>query len=205
MQRKDTVLIADDNEMNRRLLHQILCPDYELLQASDGREALKLLSEHGEEIAGIVLDLIMPVLDGYAVLEQISMQTAYRNIPILVATADESGEVENRCLKLGAWDFVRKPYDPATVRLRLQNIISRSQRHLMAQLRHMAEHDRLTDLYNREKFFQASRKMLDAHPEEVFAFIRFDIDRFRLINSFFGEAEGNRLLQFIADRIREFA
>ncbi|MEG1594189.1 MAG: bifunctional diguanylate cyclase/phosphodiesterase, partial [Oscillibacter sp.] len=79
------------------------------------------------------------------------------------------------------------------------------QRHLMARLRHMAEHDALTDLYNREKFFTASRAMLDQHPDETFAFVRFDIDRFRLINSFFGEAEGNRLLQFIADKMREFA
>ena len=200
---KNAVLIIDDSEVNRRLLSRILSEDYHVLQAENGQMGLGLLEAHSGEIAGVVLDLLMPVMDGYAFLERMSAVEAYQNIPVLVATADEGGEVENRCLKLGAWDFVRKPYNPNTVRLRLKNIISRSQLYLMEQMRYMAEHDRLTGLYNREKFFEASRQMLDRHPEETFAFVRFDIDRFRLVNSFFGEEEGNRLLRYVADTLKE--
>ena len=195
----------DDSEVNRRLLVRILAQDYEILEACDGRQALDTLAQHNREIAGIVLDLIMPEMDGYAFLERVSAMEAYHNLPVLVATADEGGEVENHCLKLGAWDFVRKPYNPATVRLRLQNIISRSQLYLMEQLRYLAEHDTLTGLYNREKFFQSARAMLDQHPEEQFAFIHFDIDRFRLINSFFGEEEGNRLLRFVSTQVQKIS
>lgn len=202
---KNTVLIVDDSGINRTLLKRILEGDYQVLQAENGRAALDLLERNSGQITGIVLDLIMPVMDGFAFLEQVQAVEEYRNIPILVATADEGGEAENRCLKLGAWDFVRKPYNPATVRLRLQNIISRSRMYLLEQMRYMAEHDTLTGLYNREKFFQASRQMLDERPGETFAFIRFDIDRFRIINSFFGEEEGNRLLRYISELILKIA
>ena len=130
-----TVLIVDDSELNREILKEILHSEYRILEAGDGREALDILGREWENMEGIVLDLIMPVMDGYAFLEQYSAHDHWKEIPVLVTTADEGAQVENRCLKLGAWDFVHKPFNPATVHLRLQNNISRRRLYLLEKQR----------------------------------------------------------------------
>lgn len=200
---KSVILVVDDSEVNRQFLSRILSQEYEVLLAENGQQAMEVLDQRCGNVAGIVLDLIMPTMDGYEFMEHAQKVEAYRNIPILVATADDGPDVENQCLQLGAWDFVRKPFNPNTVRLRLRNIIDRSRLHLLEQMRYMGDHDALTGLYNREKFFSVSRQMLDNFPQEQFVFIRLDLERFRLVNTFYGEEEGNRLLQFLADCLRE--
>ena len=137
-----TILIVDDIELNRELLRSILDDQYDILEAQNGQEALDILKEHSDEVEGIILDLIMPVMDGYTFLECYSAVEKWKNIPVLVATADEGAEVENRCLQLGAWDFVYKPYNPATVYLRIQNNISRSRLNLL-------ERQRIIDVFQR--------------------------------------------------------
>lgn len=131
----NAILIVDDNEVNREMLLEILHDEYHVIQAEDGQDALEVLRERGEEIEGIVLDLIMPRMDGYEFLSRFSREEKWKNLPVIVATADDSAEVENKCLKLGAWDFVRKPYNPATVLLRLQSVVSRRRLHIMEQQR----------------------------------------------------------------------
>lgn len=125
MEQRATVLIVDDDEINRDILRSFLERDYDILEASDGQEALEVLSAHTEEIEGILLDLVMPRMDGYAFMERYNREERWRNIPVLIASGDERLQTENRCLEAGAWDFLRKPFNPATVNLRLKNSISR--------------------------------------------------------------------------------
>ncbi|MEG1683901.1 MAG: diguanylate cyclase, partial [Oscillospiraceae bacterium] len=108
---------------------------------------------------------------------------------------------ERRALALGAWDFVTKPFDADILLFRLGNAIDRSQLAALKQLKYLAEYDALTGIYNKTKFFDATRKMIDASRGERFVFLRFDVDRFQLINSFFGTAEGDKLLIYIADQM----
>ncbi len=121
-----TTLIVDDQEYNREILCEILKDTGRVIQAQNGEEALHLLEEMGDEIEGIILDLLMPVMDGYAFLERFTAEKKYRNIPVIVATAEDDVAVENRCLQMGAWDMVRKPFNPLTLLLRLNNSVSRS-------------------------------------------------------------------------------
>lgn len=193
-----TILIAEDAPLNRKILVRLLSEEYTLLEAENGQAALDLLYQHGTAVSAVILDLVMPVLDGFGFLRAIQAHEEYRNIPIIVATGNGSHESEMDALKLGAWDFITKPYNGEIIKFRLRNAIERSQLSAFNQLKYLAEFDTLTGIYNKTKFFQMTRRMLDIHPEGQFAFIRLDIDRFQLVNSFFGTAEGDRLLCYLA-------
>ena len=197
------ILIVDDSRINRKILAQLLSTDYIVFEAENGEKALEILAHEYQQISCIILDLLMPVMSGREFLQVFSAQREYTNIPVLVATADRQQAIEKECLELGAWDFVAKPYDKTILKLRLQNIISRSQLNAMTQIRHAAEHDTLTGLYNRTMFFSATRAMLDEHPAYEFTFVRMDVDRFRLFNSFFGETEGDNLLRYITKALEK--
>ena len=118
-----TILVVDDNRVNRVILSTILSKQYAVLEAENGQIALQILREHHEEIAAVMLDLVMPILDGYAVLEAIQKSDKYSNMPILVTTDNSSHINERKALALGAWDFVSKPYDAQIITFRLKNAI----------------------------------------------------------------------------------
>ena len=197
-----TVLIADDAAVNRKMLMKLLSPEYSLLEADNGESALKLLKQYGTSIDAVLLDLVMPVLNGFDVLRAMQAESAYQNIPIIVATGSGDDKSEADALKLGAWDFITKPYNGEIIKFRLHNAIQRSQLSAYNQLKYLAEFDVLTGIYNKAKFFSATREMLDDHSDLQFAFIRMDIDRFQLINSFFGSDEGDQLLCYLADGLK---
>ncbi|MEG2119049.1 MAG: EAL domain-containing protein, partial [Pseudoflavonifractor sp.] len=154
-----------------------------------------------DEIVAVMLDLVMPVMDGYSVLEAVGQDPRYKNIPIIVTTENSDNENEMKALALGAWDFVSKPYHPQIIQFRLKNAIARSQLSALNRLKYLSEYDSLTGIYNKAKFFEATRALLDAGRGKPFAFFRFDVDRFQLINSFFGAAEGDKLLIYIAKHL----
>ena len=202
---KNTILIIDDDALNRTVLSQLLSDAYKTVEAENGASGLEILARRSNEIACVLLDLLMPVMDGYEFLRQMRQETRYADIPVLVISSDEDRDGEKRCFELGAWDFIRKPFNEATVKLRIGSIINRSRLNVLEQLKFLAEHDQLTGLYNRRKFFTETRRMIDNNPGIEFVFVRFDIERFHLINDFFGEEEGNRLLKYVASAISKAA
>lgn len=197
------VLIVEDNPINRNILYNILEDEYEIIEASDGEEALKTIRERYQELVAVVLDLIMPKMSGEQLLEKLSCERVYSNLPILIATGDHDADIESKCLRLGAWDFVVKPYNPLILKLRLRNIIGRSQTDLMKRVRNLVERDTLTGVYNRQYFMMSTSAMIKQYPEETFVLVRFDIDHFRLYNASFGSEAGNELLINMANRIEK--
>lgn len=195
-------MIVEDNLANRKALKRILVQDYDVLEAENGCEGLVCLRERGEVIAAVVLDLVMPIMDGYAFLEQVCRDTDYRSLPVIVFTGWDDGEVEKRVLQLEAWDFVRKPYEPEILKFRLKNAIERSRLALFHELQYIAEFDTLTGIYNKAKFFDATHRMLLISRNKSFAFFRIDIERFQRVNSFYGMETGDRLLQFMVKKLR---
>lgn len=120
---RNKVLVVDDAEVNRELLGEMLKDEYEILKAEDGEVALKLIWEHQEEIAVILLDLIMPKMDGYAVLEEIQSNNWTDKIPVLIISGESSIETEARCFDYGISDFIKKPFDNKLVKKRVKNIV----------------------------------------------------------------------------------
>jgi EAL domain-containing protein (putative c-di-GMP-specific phosphodiesterase class I)/DNA-binding response OmpR family regulator len=195
-----TVLIVEDQLINRQILCRILQDEYDVVEAENGEAAMETLRS-GREISAILLDIVMPVMDGYAVLREIK-DSPYASIPVIVMTGETDIAAEQKALDLGAWDFVPKPYQPSVLLLRLKNVIVRSQFYLISEMKYAYEHDTLTDLYNRNSFFSRTRKMLEDDPDERYALVRLDVNKFHVFNSYWGEEEGNRLLRYIADSIR---
>lgn len=120
---RSKVLIVDDLEINREMLAAILEDSYPVITAENGRKAVELIQKYQEEIAVVLLDLIMPVADGYAVLEVMRSQSWLDKIPVLVISAEARADVEHRCFELGVSDFIRKPFDNAVVKNRVKNIV----------------------------------------------------------------------------------
>ncbi len=117
--RKDTVLVVDDIEVNREILVEILQEKYNILQAADGFEAVEQVMNHSSELDLILLDIMMPEMDGYEVLDVLRESGYVQKIPVIVITAAGGNEPEIRCLQAGAVDFVNKPFHPDIVRCRV--------------------------------------------------------------------------------------
>ena len=143
-----TILVVDNNIVNRKILEKILSEDYELISSSSCLEALEILKDDKRQVSGVILDLLMPVMNGYEWLEKIARMPECNNIPVIVTTANSDRKSETKALELGAWDFVSKPYDAKTIKFRLKNAIDRSQLSAFKQLKYLAEFDSLTGIFN---------------------------------------------------------
>lgn len=195
MKKKNQILIVDDSKLNRTSFANILKDDYKILEAENGKIALNMLEESAGKIVAIILDLIMPVMDGFQFMDEVRKVEAYKYIPIIISTTNDNIENERRCLKLGAWDFIPKKFHPDIIRFRVVNAVNNSKIHVL-------QYDVLTGIFTEQKFFLQTREMLDEHREKKYAFIHFDIDRFKMINSFYGVKEGDALIEKVANSIQ---
>ncbi len=193
---KQLILIVDDDRIDREVLKVILSTEYDILEAANGKEALNIIAEKEALIKCVLTDVHMPELDGYELLHQMS-ENGYK-IPVIIATGDSDEETQVKVLAEGAWDYVTKPFNIDIVKLRVQNAIMRTEFFAFKKLKYIAEFDPLTGIYNKDKFLKTTRVMIQNNPDKKFVFIRVDIDRFQLINSFYGNPEGDRLIKYIA-------
>lgn len=199
--KKKKVLVVDDQSINRILLTKILENRYAVLQAENGLEAWEIVEREKDSIQAILLDLIMPVMDGYEFLDKIK-QSSYAEIPVIVASQAEGKDSELKALKMGASDFITKPYHPTIILQRLINTIAMREN---AILRNTSERDFLTKLYNKETFYEKVSTLIQEDASTTYALIYFDLERFKAVNDFFGEKKGDELLIYLADGVRSFS
>lgn len=199
------LLIIDDNTINRSILTKILSSEYDIIEAENGLDGLEVLGKTYKEVSAVILDIKMPVMDGFEFLEQKSKNHDYDTIPVIITTDSDESENEIKALNYGAWDFISKPYKPEIIKIRIRNVVARSKMSFFTQLKHLADFDTLTGIHNKTKFFANTKELLSANPDKKFAFMRFDIDRFSLVNSFFGMDDGDKLLCYFAKCIKSTA
>lgn len=185
------ILVVEDNMLNRSLLCQILSSDYDVVEAENGQEALDILKQVGEGISLILLDITMPVMDGYTFLSIMKADSAYSSIPVIVTTQNDAESDEVAALSHGATDFVAKPYKPQIILHRVASIIRLRETAAMINL---LQHDRLTGLSSKEFFYQQVSSILLHNPDKKYDIICSDIENFKLINDVFGVKTGDRLL-----------
>ncbi|MBR1669072.1 MAG: response regulator [Butyrivibrio sp.] len=119
-----SILVVDDNEINRGILGEIFRDKYNILEAGNGLEAIKIMEQRPKELAAILLDIVMPEMDGYEVLEQMTQRdNLNETIPVLMITADTSTEAERTSYQKGAADVIHKPFDPVIVDRRVSRTI----------------------------------------------------------------------------------
>ena len=200
MQRPQLVLIVDDQEINRDVLGMILEKKYELIYAENGREALDLMIKNAERLSLVLLDLMMPVMNGFEVMAAVREDERVSHIPIIVLTAEKSAELQ--ALQMGAADFITKPFDmPEVILARVERIIELSEgRRLISA----AEHDKLTMLYSRNFFFEYANRLYTYHPEVKLDAVVMNIEQFHSINAMHGRDFGDDVLRIIGNEIRAF-
>lgn len=200
MEKRQTILIVEDEAVNRKILIKFLGEHYHVIEARNGLEGFQIITKQKDEISAVLLDLIMPVMDGHGFLNAIRKEHI-DNIPIIVTTASNETRSEQVALDEGAWDFISKPYCPPILLLRLKNAIARSQMAAYEKLRYVSEHDELTGFFNRNTLFLKTAELLQENKDLQFLFLRLDIDHFAMFNTSFGVEEGDMLLQYLADQI----
>ena len=194
------ILVVEDNELNRAILREMLSDSYRVLEAENGQEALDVLHQHKDSIALILLDLMMPVMDGYTFLDRIREDAELSLIPVIVTTQCDGEEDEVLALSHGATDFVPKPYQPQVILRRVASLIKlRETCCIVSQV----QYDRLTGLYSKEFFYQQVRERLAQYPEREYSLIFANVENFKLYNDVFGIPAGDRLLTEIADAFRK--
>lgn len=123
MEKRDTILIVDDLEINRAILGNIFKKKYNILEASDGDEALEIIKDNSERLLAILLDLVMPKVSGIEVLKSLKDEGLEKEIPVFIITADNSEQVMYEAYELGVMDIIEKPFVPYFLSKRVENII----------------------------------------------------------------------------------
>lgn len=121
--RKPKILVADDSEMNRAILSDMLEEEYEIMEAENGVEAVALLQKHGEEISLLLLDVVMPEMDGFGVMTVMNERHWIDDIPVIMISAETAPDFIERAYELGITDFISRPFDALIVHRRVINTI----------------------------------------------------------------------------------
>lgn len=200
MMSKKTILIVEDNGVNRQILKKILSSDYDIITAANGKICLDILYHKYETISAVLLDIVMPVLDGYEVLEQMRKETRFSNIPVIVASGQNSEDAEIKALSLGANDYILKPYRPEIIKHRVANTIYLKETSAFVN---SVQRDRLTGVYGKDYFFMKAEETLRNSSQRKFDLVCFDIERFKFVNDRYGMKLGDDLLKHIGQILLE--
>lgn len=193
------ILIVDDNAVNNTILRKILTScGYMVEEAINGKEALDIINRPDSGISLIMLDLIMPVMDGFAVLADMNRTGLINSIPVVILTGNDEQETEIKCLDAGASDFLKKPYNAQLVRHKIASIIRLCDN---AKLINQLETDTLTGLYNKECFNRRAEEQLENNPDTAYLMYYVNIEDFKMLNAHYGTSAGDKLLHFVGSLI----
>ena len=192
---KPNILIVDDVPINRELLSYILRDQYQIFEAENGERAIEMIESQEQLFHLVLLDIQMPVIDGFGVLEKMREKKLLRHLPVIIISGESSDTAILHAYKLGAVDFFTKPFSPEIVLNRVHNILS------------LYEHeykDNLTGGYNRSGFIRMAKNFLRNAPKKSdYALMFLDIKNFKATNELFGTRGGDSVLQDFYGRIEE--
>jgi diguanylate cyclase (GGDEF)-like protein len=196
---KRQILVVDDEQINREILGFMLQDEYDVLYAADGEEALDMIRSHVHTLSLVLLDLMMPKLDGFHLMDILRSDDELKHIPYIVLTSEKSAEVNS--LKNGASDFIAKPFDqPEVIQARIQRTIELAEDKDIIQ---STERDPLTSLFNREFFYRYVEQYDLHHPDADMDALSLDINHFHMINELYGWDFGDEVLSNIGNKVRE--
>ena len=201
MQEKDKqkILIADDERFNLNILVEILKPDYKIIVAKDGKQAIERAKSNPPDL--ILLDIMMPEMDGYEACKKLKENEQTKNIPVIFITAMKEEGNEVKGFDLGAVDYIIKPFQAAIVMARVKTQLKMKWQADM--LRQMASIDGLTEIPNRQKFDEVfDREWNRAARNKTPLSIAFmDIDFFKQYNDAYGHGRGDQCLKNVAQAL----
>lgn len=184
---RQKILIVDDAQINYEILAGMLEDDYDTVYAANGREAVNILEHDSNEFVLVLLDLNMPVMDGYGVLNHMRTHKWLDTLPVIIISAESSTDFVGRAYDLGATDYFVRPFDARIVLRRVKNTIALYERY---------DRDSVVDGYNRKGLIHQAEIFLKyaADPTQ-YAVLFFDIRNFKAINEMFGIDGGDNVLR----------
>jgi len=209
LRERPRLLVVDDSRFERmHLMHMLEGENYEILAAADGEEALTLAEKLVPDL--IILDVVLPGMDGYEVCGHLKSMTALENVPVLMVTALEGIEARLKGLEYGADDYLKKPVSDKELKLRVRSLLKRKSMHdrLLEKYwtaRQQATLDSLTGLAN-HGFFQkylAGELERARRFKEPLGLLMIDVDSFKQYNDLNGHPAGDEVLKTIAGIIRQ--
>lgn len=195
------LLVVDDQPINIQVMHQIFGADFQMFMATSGPQALAICKDNPPDL--VLLDIVMPGIDGFEVCTQLKADDATRNIPVIFVTAHNDAAQETHGLDVGAVDFISKPVNPAVVRARVKTHLTlKFQSDVMRKLVFL---DGLTGVFNRRYFDQQlgmemARSVRNSTPLSL---IMLDVDFFKRYNDHYGHQAGDDCLRQIALTLKE--
>jgi len=198
---KNSVLIVDDENMDILSLSHILSPEYTIYAAKDGEKAIMAADKYMPDV--ILLDIIMPGMDGYTVLATLKKSDKTRDIPVIFISGLSNTADEEKGLSLGAADYIGKPFSPTIVKLRVHNQVKMLNQYRTIERLTMS--DQLTEIFNRRGFdYRMNMEWIRAiRDNSVMSILMLDVDNFKVYNDTYGHQQGDVALQVVAQTIMQ--
>lgn len=198
MKNKKHILIVDDVTTNLKCLGEILRADYALSMAKSGEQAIQMLGKVKPDI--VLMDVKMPGMDGYETFNAMKQNPLYEDIPVIFLTADTENDSELKGLRLGACDFIKKPYEPEVMIQRIERVLLQEERN--RAIKESALKDPLTKLWNRKYIENQIEKF--KCEKTTGSFLILDLDNFKGINDTYGHVVGDAALEAFAKTLVSF-
>jgi len=210
------ILIVDDSELNRELLSDMLSGEFDITCAEDGDVAVEILKREGDAISLVLLDVMMPRLDGFDVLKKMKQMQLLESIPVIMISAEEKFELIDKAYTMGATDYILRSQSLTIIQKRVSNTIRlfAKQKNLLEMMRSENEaleeknyrilnFDELTGCLNSIGFNSFVSEEIKSHPEREYSMVRFDFRNFRFYNDEAGYRNGDGLLKYFVKFLSE--
>ena len=203
LQKKEKLLIVDDSRFQRVVFREMLAEKFEILEAVDGKECLEIIKKNGNNIDIVLLDLVMPNMDGFEVLRKRKTIKEFESIPVIALTTSNEISFQTEAFELGANDFIMKPVDARIAISRINNTLE-SVRHLKKVLEEQnswklkSQIDEMTHLFNKITTEKMVTSVLSEFPQKKQALIVVDIDNFKSVNDILGHKVGDHIICVVA-------
>ena len=196
-----TILAVDDTIANLDILG-VLLEKYDVIDATNGEDALEILDD--EKVDLILLDIMMPDMDGYEVCQKLKNNPMTKDIPIIFITAKTDEDSIEKAYDIGGIDYVTKPFKPKELLARVKRELQLQE--LQTELKLLASTDSMTKLYNRRYFTKISEHTLDLAKREKhnLSIIMLDIDKFKNINDTYGHKIGDDVIITLSNKLIEY-
>ena len=203
LQKKETLLIVDDSKFQRVVIRQSLGEYFNFAEAVSCEECLQIMEKESDAIDLVLLDLVMPGIDGFEVLRRRQSMEGFKDTPVIVLTNTESVSSQSEAFALGADEFIIKPVDARIALSRINNTLGvkrRLQNSLDEQKiwENKSQIDEMTSLFNKMTVERLITKTLTEHEDGLHALMLIDIDNFKSVNDVYGHTMGDHVISVIA-------
>lgn len=203
---KETILIVDDSHFQRTIIKELFQEHFNLIEATSGGECMRIIEEKTTTIDLVLLDLVMPGIDGFEVLRRRQNMQDFLDTPIIVLTTSDSHEIQASAYELGANDFLTKPIEEDIALSRIQNLLKSKNRvksliHKYVEFKVKSELDAMTGLFNKMTTMNFVSDVLSQQPTQQHAMLAVDIDNFKAINDIHGHTVGDHVISIVSNII----